>query len=480
MVTRNSIRLAVGFLALACLQVAQAGTVGVSDFERLTVRTTGANTVAVTMGNPTGATNAVRIASTPSQMLANVSGWLNHHTWGAGSTASGIRVGQAGFVNIAGQKVPVTVATPITKAAMADGIGILFRNAAKLTGPLGVVMMLAQFADMLDAAGIRQNPDAANDPDNPFLAPSAGFQWRAHSSTGWQLVASIACQDFFGIANQAYVYRLVSIESDTTCIYQDKPKEGAGDWSGDRRWELERRSVAVSDVPANWEAVRPKFEAMSPLPSEVSQKVIEAARAQEGKNGIEPFKLATGASTLTAPSSLPSTTKTDTKTVGNTTTTTTTTTETGITTTGDTIKVSPTTTTTTTTRTTNPDGSVTENTTSETTTTETDQDPTTQAPETPGLCELYPEILACAKPELDTPDAEIPKEDRTITYEPESLFGEGSCPADAMATLGTLHQTVKVWDWQKTCQYALPLRAIVISLASFAAFLIVMPGESRV
>lgn len=103
----------------------------------------------------------------------------------------------------------------------------------------------------------------------------------------------------------------------------------------------------------------------------------------------------------------------------------------------------------------------------------------TTTPTESDLCEKYPEILACAKPDLDTPEGEIPKSEKTITYEEENLFGEGSCPSDLMYTMSN-GQSLKVWDWQYACQKALPLRFVIISLATFGAFLIVMPGSTRV
>lgn len=101
----------------------------------------------------------------------------------------------------------------------------------------------------------------------------------------------------------------------------------------------------------------------------------------------------------------------------------------------------------------------------------------TEEEEKTDYCKDHPEILGCATG--DIPDGEIPKESRTITYTEESVFGAGSCPANLSASIGTLGKTVTVWDWQKTCEMALPLRALVLALASFAAFLIVMPGDNR-
>ena len=92
-------------------------------------------------------------------------------------------------------------------------------------------------------------------------------------------------------------------------------------------------------------------------------------------------------------------------------------------------------------------------------------------------CEEFPDRLSCAQ--LDTPTGEIPKSTVAVSYSEQTLFGAGSCPADLSVNIGLMHRTVKVWDWQKTCELALPLRALIISLASFAALFIVMPGANR-
>lgn len=107
----------------------------------------------------------------------------------------------------------------------------------------------------------------------------------------------------------------------------------------------------------------------------------------------------------------------------------------------------------------------------ETETTETE--PETEEDE----CAKNPDSLACA--EADVPDGEIPRETREVTYAEENLFGSGSCPANLTASVATLGQAVTVWDWQRTCELALPLRALVLSLATFAALLIVMPGGEK-
>lgn len=90
-------------------------------------------------------------------------------------------------------------------------------------------------------------------------------------------------------------------------------------------------------------------------------------------------------------------------------------------------------------------------------------------------CEDGDQTLGCA--DADIPQGEIPRETKTITYSEENVFGSGSCPPNVTSSIATLGATYTVWNWDKTCDAALPLRALVIALASFAALLIVMPGK---
>lgn len=88
-------------------------------------------------------------------------------------------------------------------------------------------------------------------------------------------------------------------------------------------------------------------------------------------------------------------------------------------------------------------------------------------------CEKNPDAAGCA--ELDTPPTDgIPTSTVGVTFTAETPFaGEGSCPANATMASGLLGQTVTVWDWSVACSYAPALRALIMALASFAAFLIV-------
>ena len=95
------------------------------------------------------------------------------------------------------------------------------------------------------------------------------------------------------------------------------------------------------------------------------------------------------------------------------------------------------------------------------------------------LCEKHPDILACSKPELDTPEGEIPKKTREVTLNEENLFGGGSCPADVYFSPHGLQQ-LKVWDWNRACGYISSyVKPILILCCTFAAFMILIPGRTE-
>lgn len=112
-----------------------------------------------------------------------------------------------------------------------------------------------------------------------------------------------------------------------------------------------------------------------------------------------------------------------------------------------------------------------------TTTTPSDNSPAPEEPE--DACTKHPEALGCQKIDFDTPEGEIPRESKDVSFQAESVLGGGSCPADVYSTVSTTGQTLKVWDWQATCNYFLPIRFILMALAAFSAVLIIMPGGGR-
>ena len=113
---------------------------------------------------------------------------------------------------------------------------------------------------------------------------------------------------------------------------------------------------------------------------------------------------------------------------------------------------------------------ITNNTSTSVTTNITQTDDAPKEPEK-DFCEKNPDSLACA--EADTPDGEIPETQIELSYEYESLFGNGSCPTvDAVPFFG---QNVQVVDMPKICQqttdYIQPFvlaSAALIAMAIFA------------
>lgn len=92
------------------------------------------------------------------------------------------------------------------------------------------------------------------------------------------------------------------------------------------------------------------------------------------------------------------------------------------------------------------------------------------------ICEKHPDILACAKvPEADTPDGDIPKKTENIALEQTEYFGSGSCPADSYRNIHG--QSLKVWDWRKTCDFAGSyVQPVFLVAGAFAALMIVLGG----
>lgn len=108
-------------------------------------------------------------------------------------------------------------------------------------------------------------------------------------------------------------------------------------------------------------------------------------------------------------------------------------------------------------------------------------EPSTDTPREDGkedrdFCDKNPNVLACL--ELDTPEGEIPKGTFNVTYAVENSWGNGSCPADKYATLAG--KSIKVYDWEQTCDYvATYVRPILLLLCALGALFIVMPGRAE-
>lgn len=89
--------------------------------------------------------------------------------------------------------------------------------------------------------------------------------------------------------------------------------------------------------------------------------------------------------------------------------------------------------------------------------------------ETQDFCEKNPDVLACQKVDTEVENEEIPKTEKTVSYQAENIWGGGACPADKYARVGG--QEIKVVDWSRDCQFvtdyvkpvALALSALIVA-----------------
>lgn len=416
-----------------------------------------------------------KTAVSPLNELLTKAGHYSVEANASGFKASGKLIAPVGPV-----KVALGIGGNISKAEAARGMGVLFRNAAKLTGPLGVVYLLADFAERLDQMGIQRNPDAAAQPDKPFLVLDEVSQCKLAGAAYAYTNPSQWCAASYGSSSGRLV---ITGMNQWNCNVHVQCTSADGSVSSVAYGNLDRATGPGQMIPANWDVVRPKFEAMNPLPSDILQKQIDWAKKQQGKNGIEPWKLAVTGVAVTASTPIAPETKTKTTTetlrypdgrTGTKERTTTTTTTRPLSTSGDTVKVTPTTETTTDTTTTDPDGNTT---TDSDTSSETEETTSEPEPKDESLfCKLFPNILACQ--EMDTPDEEIPREDRDISFQPVDLgLGSGQCPAAVSATtmLGT--HTI---EFTTACGFLSTwIKPVMVAFALLAAFFIVAPGRSN-
>lgn len=113
---------------------------------------------------------------------------------------------------------------------------------------------------------------------------------------------------------------------------------------------------------------------------------------------------------------------------------------------------------------------VTNNNTGQSETTTTTEEPA----EEPSECEKNPGSLNCA--DLDTPEGEIPRVEKLITFNPENLgFGGGSCPSNVVQDIGG--KPVTVVNWAQNCSYITSYaKPMILALATFAALMIIFVG----
>ena len=98
----------------------------------------------------------------------------------------------------------------------------------------------------------------------------------------------------------------------------------------------------------------------------------------------------------------------------------------------------------------------------------------TPGPDPVDPCEKNPESIACK--EIDTPEGEIPRSNKDLTYTEDTMFsGGGACPADKYMTVHT-GQQLKVWDWQQSCSWIVSyVRPVLLVIAAYIALMILVP-----
>lgn len=111
-------------------------------------------------------------------------------------------------------------------------------------------------------------------------------------------------------------------------------------------------------------------------------------------------------------------------------------------------------------------------TTSTTTSSSTAPDPAAKE-EQQDPCINAPNRVACL--ELGTPEGDIPTSTRSVDFEPEELFGGGTCPSDQTFTFGS--STLPITNYAQACDLLETyVRPMAILLAFFAAMMILARG----
>jgi len=88
---------------------------------------------------------------------------------------------------------------------------------------------------------------------------------------------------------------------------------------------------------------------------------------------------------------------------------------------------------------------------------------------TPGLCDLYPDILACAKPNLGSVEPSvIPNENKSLAIIPDSGWGpsSGSCPAPKTVTVMGVALSM---PYTMLCDFASAIKPLLIAFAWLSA-----------
>lgn len=391
--------------------------------------------------------------------------------WTTLAGQNSVRMAGTASATIGGRTVPLTLISRVPVPAIATAArGIAMAN------PATAAVTLLGFAAMngwLTASDLRWNHDSGTNLTHPFrreghgeLTPDPYVVWLNGGQRSAGPCPGMGRDN--SNSNSGTVY-CTSPNANGDMVYNgifwQRFVECTG--GGFQRWhhDSDRPTCAPIPVPTwepvTWEQAMPSLADASKDYVGVDWRSIVEQLLRSG-GSIHPSDITI---TVSGPSSQPGqkTTTTGTAPNGDPTTTTTTTTHNY---TYNNNNVTHNTTTVTTTI-----NNITNETTNETT--ETTENPEPKEPDDP--CKLNPDALMCKKVELDTPDGEIPRAERQVSFEEESMFGTGACPADHVLNLSG--GRTFTMSYQPTCNaLATYVKPVIIALAFLAAYFIVMPG----
>lgn len=425
--------------ALCAVQVnAQAVAVPDAAFQRFLWTTTGANSQSVTVGtggvpvaSPTGSGT---IAADGTKSLA----YSRNATWRNGSN------------------------NPVS-GSIAAKIPINAKTAKLLTAGMKVIPLLSTGYALFDFArelGFNPTKDSNGDisvtqtPASgtivPGVAPASLTQYLAPCQTAYGQACAVNSY-YFGPGLSVYCGGTINTNQGLYChVVQRANNAGPSSYN----YTVSREFVSQASIQSSVEALEDAIAAKSgwPSSSSIAQAVRDAAQATGQTVDVELPK-------ITGPATSPGTTTTTQNPNG--TTTTNNTTHNHI---YNDNRV---------TNTTTRSSSVTNNTTGATETTTTTEEPI----EEPSECEKNPNALNCA--DLDTPEVDIPKTEKTITFNAENLgFAGGSCPANVTQNINGA--PVVLFNWTSHCativNYAKPM---ILALATFAALMIIFGAKTE-
>lgn len=451
----HQLRAAICVVAFGCLvplQVVQAQEIADPAFNRFRSQVVG-NTVNFSYGS----------GGAPLGGAGNATGI---------GVSSGVDVGRGVAINTKHGPVNGTLTQKISNGAMGKAFG---RAAALIGGPVGLAFLaLPAIVDWMQDAGVRNTGTGfeANDPTICTVAPCYRYQV-TQASTGAVFGSSpiAACQAWLSAATgvDGHVRNFNASSTATSCR-----------WNGPA-WGGSTPSIAISQVsappapdayaPVNNTQLQDRMGMVTPSPEALAE-LYKLGHAVPAANPVPDlvdtlraeFEARSPESTETSSTSTPTEDKTETKTCA---------TYTQIV--GSTLSLVEQCETSTTTQPKDPATGlpVGSPTTTTTTTGSTTPDPATREEQAQDPCINAPNRVACI--ELGTPEGDIPRDTRDIDFEPEELFGGGSCPSDQTFTFRS--SVIPITNYAQACDLLQTyVRPMAILLAFFAAMMILARG----